>query len=487
MKSQNVFRVLFGIACVLTLMLLPGSAFAQKPIPIGVIPQHEQVYALDTGTHDGAPLGTERRRNRRRAKAAFEQVIQVPDAQWLRLHFSASALGASSFIRLTSLKDNQVQFLDATSIAEWDSFSATFNGDAVRLELIARPGDAQVFVRVDRLIVGEKFVKGRKPNAPEEEVCTGTDNREASKDKRVGRLRLGGIPSSGYCTGWLVSNGAILTAQHCNPDTAGTLIEFNVPASDSNGDVNNADVKDQYPIDTARILSSGSEATGNDWAVLRPNPNSNTRRLPHQVQDASFRMRNVYITGYNNSATITQTGYGDAAGTARLTQQRSIGTPLESVATAEGVELTYSGYSTGGTSGGPIEMFVQPAPIPVWWTAVAIGVHKGCRYDSKTGALISLIGTSFDNDGLEAAIQTFPGNRTTYVDSVPWLYPGVGDPEPQNGMVFSPFRTVADGVNSVEAGRVLSIVKGNYNERLTITKKMRIEAPAGKVIIGAAP
>ncbi|MDP6479655.1 MAG: hypothetical protein QGI75_06385, partial [Phycisphaerales bacterium] len=67
----------------------------------------------------------------------FDDIVAVDNAAWIRLHFGATKLDRDSFIRVTSLRDGEVQELDADTLALWKSSSAYFNGNAVRVELIA--------------------------------------------------------------------------------------------------------------------------------------------------------------------------------------------------------------------------------------------------------------------------------------------------------------------------------------------------------------
>lgn len=50
--------------------------------------------------------------------------------------------------------------------------------------------------------------------------------------------------------------------------------------------------------------------------------------------------------------------------------------------------------------------------------------------------------------------------------------------------MFRPFNTVAGAVNAVSAGGIVSIVKGSYEESLTINKAITIAAPVGNATIG---
>ena len=71
----------------------------------------------------------------------FSEVIHVPDASWIRLTFDKAVLGgAGSVLRITGIQDNVRQHLSAKTLRQWRYTSAYFNGNAVRVELIADPG-----------------------------------------------------------------------------------------------------------------------------------------------------------------------------------------------------------------------------------------------------------------------------------------------------------------------------------------------------------
>ncbi len=134
-------------------------------------------------------------------------------------------------------------------------------------------------VRTDRLRYADSLTVGEvgATEVEGEEAICGEDDRITAQDAAVGRIRPVG------CTGWLIANGAILTAGHCTNGGAGTrmrILEFNVPPSREDGSLRVAAVEDQYPIDTSSI--EHGLGVGNDWAVFRALPNSQTGLLPAQ-------------------------------------------------------------------------------------------------------------------------------------------------------------------------------------------------------------
>ena len=57
----------------------------------------------------------------------------------------------------------------------------------------------------------------------------------------------------------------------------------------------------------------------------------------------------------------------------------------------------------------------------------------------------------------------------------------------QYGTVVRPFDLLAEAVNSVPAGGVVSIVTGSYGGAITINKSMELRAPVGIVTLSGAP
>jgi hypothetical protein len=196
------------------------------------IPCHTQACAMESGRHDGAANET---------TLVFGDIVRIPGAPWIRLHFSDCHLGRQSYLVLTSLLDGGRQTLDAEGLARSGNWSAYFNGEAVRVELHAAPDDQGIFVRTQEITVGEWRGGDAAPSFSAAASCP--DRRVSSADPRVGRLihPVGG--GFTICTAWLVSNGSLVTAGHCadgDPDQLGpmlpdgvldfntaTLVEFN--------------------------------------------------------------------------------------------------------------------------------------------------------------------------------------------------------------------------------------------------------------------
>jgi hypothetical protein len=200
-------------------------------------------------------------------------VITSSGGPWMRVHIGGYDLGRASYLTLTAL-DGHVQRLDNKSLPDWHFWSAMFNGSEVEVSLHVAPGDVGVFVQIDQ-------VRSPRQEASLVEggiaaICNDFDDRVAFGDPRVGRI--------GGCTGWLVSNGAVLTAGHCLVGP-GTLMEFNVPPSLPNGVSVQGSPNDQYPVGNTILSENGG--VGADWMVLGLNPNGNGVRA-HIVQGFFF-------------------------------------------------------------------------------------------------------------------------------------------------------------------------------------------------------
>ena len=410
--------------------------------------------------------------------------VTAPGAARVRVAMAETALGQNSKVRFTSLKDGESQTLDAAQLAMWGGKSALFNGDTVRVEAILGAGESDVTVQVDSVLAfSDEPVPGDSKasagDARPESLC-GTDNRVPLIDNRSGRL-------NGGCTGWLVANGAVLTAGHCDT-VAGHILEVNVPASQSNGTAVAAAVRDQFPV-LANSVTSVNGGVGKDWAVFRAGPN-NLNEQAH-VLHGFFRMTSelpaagglLRVTGCGvdntppGSDPNTCGGRNDAgdcthpAPNAQTRTQQTATGPFGSENGAGGViSLSHSVDTEPANSGSPI----------IWEAnGFTIGIHShgGCTVMGGANA-----GTSFELNDLENTIAAVPGAPAAncrYVDLV--KAPG----GLEDGGIFQPFDTFGEAVTSVPAGGRISIVTGNYSvSGLVISKAMTISAPVGPVRLG---
>lgn len=443
-----------------------GSAQQQVTLPFRLQP-----YLLESGPqhYQSAEI------------ASFRATIAIPDAAWLQVRFKETALGDHSYLTITSLKDGSQQHLDAVSLKQWRNTSAFFNGHAVEVALYAAPGDTNVSFNVADVLIGqpEATIAGPTAAAPSqpESICGTTDERVRSSHPAVGRilsLNATNPITSAICTGWITSNGAHLTAGHCaDPTSDLDMLEFNVPSSLADGTPVFAAADDQYAVDHASIVFHNNGA-GDDWAVFDVYPNSNTDLLPVHAQNAFTRLAlasdnvptNVRVTGYGVDGPAPLFGDGGPQNTDNQTQQTHAGAYVtETYGTSPKVWIEYAVDTQPANSGSPVTHTVDN-------TALAIHTNGWCTSSGGTNA-----GTSFANTDLARAIRTFPGWPTIYVDK--------GHPTSTiSGDIFRPWPTVGLGDYFASNGDTLSIVKGSYNEAITLTKAITLTAPVGIVTIG---
>ena len=521
-----------------------------------------KAYRVGSGVHNGTTS---------EVRVAYTHLIDSFGAAWMRVRFGDYELGKNSYVVLQSTVDDEWQRFDARTLPEWQSHSGIFNGDAVVVELHVAPGDRGVFVEVDGVVIGRVDAEEAPAEGPGgvASLC-GADDRTPSSNARVGRIWFNApnppnpnpARGGGGCTAWLVANGAVLTAGHCvdqDPDSinnascgsgippacctsalpdgvidAGFLnavVEFNVPASLSNGVPVAASTNDQYPVDGAffawqypgcdqnsNFVDIQTNGVGTDWAVFSLGRNANTLLRAHIAQGAFHRVAALACT---DDCTTCVEGYGvdntpfgtldsrcldnganldractnttnNCIGTApecpgglccppagnnnarHLTQQRACG-PYEDFH-SEGTRRwhEYSADTTGATSGSPVTVDVGGRIY-----AIGINTHSGCPDGGN-------IGTAFIHATLSQWLNDFLGPRTVYADS------GWGPCiQACDGTIVEPFPTVTAAVQAVGHGRTIGIVRGNYPASAGNTftagadgRAMTLVAPVGTATIG---
>ena len=436
------FRRFFSFTLVLFLLATVSPIKAQD-ILLSPITSHDVEIDLDSGHlyNNGDSV-----------ELVWTDVVEVKDANWIRLSFSSLALGddgldgQGSVLKIISLEDGADQVLNTKTAKQWRNTSAYFNGDAVRLELYAAPNGKLNQVHVAAATAGDAAVFARS-------ICGPTDDRQLSNDPRGARL----LPLG--CSGWLFNghSNCFLTAGHC---VTGNLqvAEFNVPLSDSNGSINVSDPDDQYPVDDSSRQGIGA-GVGEDWGYFGCFNNSNTGLSPLEAQGDSYTL--ALPSAVNAGDQIRITGYGSTGGSVDPRWNQAQKTQVGPHATFDGNRLGYGTDTTGGNSG---------SPVVLENTGIAIGIHThgGCTENggensgtgsnhpdfqnalaNPTGICLSSVGINFPN-GRPAALSPSGGTTLEVVafDEGIAPVPGTGELHFDDGSGFQviPMNVISDNV-----------------------------------------
>lgn len=296
----------FVTVCLAVVFLSFSSAAAQETLdhPVGSL----QAYVHDSGAI--ANLDAAR-------GLKHQHVVLVKNAAWLRLHFNNVQLEKGSYVRVTSLLDNETQILDAANMALWGNTSAYFNGDSVQVELVADGGTNNnrfAIFQLERELLPADEPRGSQGQCG---ICGITDDRVPSSENWTSRLFPAGCTASVWN-----EDSCMVSAGHCIGGSM--VVQFNVPASLANCSTVNPPVADQFPI-TATSFTNGG--VGNDWAVLTPGTNG-LGELPYE-RYGDLRPISPTVAGIGQTSVLT--GYGvDQTCTRSQTQQTHSG-PISSV------------------------------------------------------------------------------------------------------------------------------------------------------------
>lgn len=301
-------------------------------------------------------------------------VVRADGAPWLRLEFGSTQLGPGAVLRLTSLLDGRQQHLTAEALRQWQGTSAYFNGDAVRVELLAGAEPARDRFALRSVLVGMAQATAVEP----ESQCGGSDDRVPSSAPDRARLLDVG------CTANLVGDACFITAGHCLSSSRYVdVVEFNVPTSSANGSLNHPGPEDQYVPTSSRDYTDAG--IGNDWGVFTVAANTETGLTPYQAQGSKLDFANG-VPSVGDLAEII--GYGVDDGSANQTQQYGAGP----ITTVTGTSLSYQADTEGGNSGSAVLVDGQ---------VVGIHTHGGCSTSGGSGANS---GTLYTHPDLQAAL-----------------------------------------------------------------------------------
>lgn len=360
------------------------------------------------------------------------QAFFIPDGDAMQVHVRGHDLGNDGVLFITTADPRVFQRMKQEDLVNYGGKSAFFPAGNLTIAVIGHANGSSTNVELERIRVlndsptavipmalpttkdelrrtlDSTELSGQEDwlSSEVEDLC-GPDNRDPSDDKRVGRLMPVG------CTGWLIGNDLALTAGHCDVGEQMDIIEFQVPQSAQNGDTKPANPDDQYPVIKASIKKQYT-GIGDDWAVFRIGPNSNTGKLPGVQQGGYFKLSRrarpatAKVTGFG----VDDTPPGPAGGRNQdnQTQQTEDGEGSATVSYFEsngqhGSYFRYTADTKGGNSGSPV--FAQSDGAEV---AIAIHTNAGCETGGNHG-------TALDNEDLRDAIRQFVADLSTvYVD-----------------------------------------------------------------------
>jgi V8-like Glu-specific endopeptidase len=222
--------------------------------------------------------------------------------------------------------------------------------------------------------------------ALEKSLCSATDERVRSFDKRIGRLFIKDKHKG--CTATLISKNCVITAGHCSLINA--KIEFIVPKSSQDGTPTPSDEANIYDvINESIIFEHDSKIKGMDWAVLKLAQNSYSNLYPGEV----YGHYSVDLRKKNLNRKISVTGFGKSLSNSSrsYTQQSHNGLAKLS---KTGI-IRYKVDTTTGTSGAAlIDLKSQKV--------IGIHTHGGCTTKKKSNRGVLL----YSQPKLKKAIQS---------------------------------------------------------------------------------
>lgn len=329
-----------------------------------------------------------RRNDAREERVVFTHDLVLHDTEWIRLKFTRTTLpidprGGASYLRITSLTDGGTQILTAESLWQWQETSAYFNGDALRIELIAAPG-ATARVGVDLAFIGEAIPARRGGMFAIASQCGPVDDRVLSQDPRSARV----LPVG--CTVFMIDdfNNQFLTAGHCASGNNLQVVQFNVPLSGGNGGLQHPPPEDQYAVDPVSVqFTNGGIA--NDWCYFGVFPNSVTGLSAVEAQGDHYLLAQVAPPVQGQMIRITGYGTDNTPPQHNQVQQTHAGPYVSNSA----LRLRYQTDTTGGNSGSAVQDDS---------TGLVIGIHThgGCN----TNGTGSNSGTAIEHSALQFAL-----------------------------------------------------------------------------------
>ncbi len=375
------------------------------------------------------------------AQSLHEEIVFIEGAAWLRVYFGDDlVLGEGSYLRITSELDGEVQQLDAEAIEQWQHSTAYFNGDTLRVELIGGPR-----TRGNRLVI-DQLAWEVQPELPIGScgIC-GPDDRVSSNEDFAARLLPAGCSSTVYNT-----QSCLVSAGHCMG--SGMVVQFRVPLSNGNCNLNHPPVSDQFPL-TGFLSTNGG--TGNDWAVMT----SGTNNLGERPFERYGAKKPIATTPPSIGQSLTIWGYGvDSQCIFNQTQQTSDGnvTDVGSTHLRHNVDATFGNSGSSlQRNGAEVLAIVTHCPCPNWATRVDHPSFAAARDNlcpenpPQTAGLLSATVTK--GIPLSTALGLLQGSDNNYF-SVESVTEGSRNSTLTEVIAQSPFTTVSDLFINVEFG-----------------------------------
>jgi len=286
--------------------------------------------------------------------SAYSNILNHPNSEWIRLHFGSSELGEKSYIKITSLdNDEHWQILTKQTLNEWGNTSSYIKGSSIKVDLYVAPFEEFIFFEIEEI----SYSFGNGNNDIPQTIC-GTDNRFLSYDAAVGRIIYNGNVVG---TAWIYTNGKLVTAGHVLPGNCGTetyVVEFAYSSTIGSGGPSK-----QFVVDCSSV-DYHSYSDYAEWSVFDVHLNANTGLHPIVEQNKSYSInKNDIYNGVINGTPLTGvsvTGYG----------LFNTGHPQSK---DTGPITDYNSYEK--TIGYLIDTNPASSGSPVIWSGNVIGVH----------------------------------------------------------------------------------------------------------------
>jgi len=324
--------------------------------------------AIDSGLVS-APAGASSQPDPHGLVVVYATEVRAAGSAWIRLFFDHLTLAGPSgtekaaYLKIISPRDGATQQLSTQAAIDWNFSSAFFNGDAVRIELWAAPDAGASRLAISKVLASAGDLLGVQ------DICGLDDDRAQSGDVRVARLIAGTNPNFPViCSSWVFNdtNHFFLAAGHCAP-AGSSVVEFNIPPSNSSAQIQHPPPQDQYAVDGLSVQRSTS-GVGNDWSYFGVFANANTGLMPFQVYGGSFQLANTITTPPGQIVRIT----GNGSVTFPVPPESNYAQQTHSGAfVSVGSTLRYQVDTSSGNSGSPV---IDES------SGLAIGIHflAGC-------------------------------------------------------------------------------------------------------------